>query len=263
MATVGNDEITVRELSLELQNIPSSDPQAQKALERQALDVIINRKAFANAARKQGIDNSPEFQLARQRAEETLLAQALQRQLLAKVARPTREEAEKYVGSHPHSYAERKIFIVDQVQFPRDAKPEVLKAVGSMKTLQDIEQYFLANGIDHRRVPGSFDTRGAPTQLVEQITRLPASGIFVLPSAQMFVANQIRETRVVPFTGEEAIKQAQQILMNERVNGEVKKQVEQIRAAAGAVKYKPGYGPPQAAAAQAPAAQAQQQKPAD
>lgn len=250
VAKIGDDEITVRELRMEMQGVSMSTPEALKNAERQALDGIITRKLLANEARRQGLDDRPEFQLVRQRVEATLLAQMLQREIASKVGKPTREEAERYLASNPHSFAQRKVFIVDQVQFPSSIKPEAMRELSAMKSLQDIEQYLLANGIEYRRVPGSVDSRGAPRQMIEQIVRLPANSVFIIPSGQMFFANQIKETRLVPFVGEQAVEQAQQILMNERIGEELRKRVAMLRKSAGNPQYKAGFGPP----APAPAA---------
>lgn len=242
VATVGGDEVTLRELNMELQTIPpSNNPEVAKASEQAALNVIINRKILAKAARDQKLGESAQFQLAKRRADELMLAQALQSDISSKVRRPTRDETQRYIDQHPHSFAQRKIFSVDQIEFSRNINPSITKAMVPQRTLQDVEQILLKNGIEYRRLPGSIDARGAHPQFIDQISKLPPNALFIVQNRDKLVAHQIREARVTPFTGEPAIQMAQQILRKQRVDEELQRRGEQIRKAAGEIKYKKGY----------------------
>ena len=77
VATVGDREITRRELEAEIQGSTATTPAAQKAERQAALQRIMQRVALANAARDRGIDKDPSFALLRQRAEDALLVAAL------------------------------------------------------------------------------------------------------------------------------------------------------------------------------------------
>lgn len=254
VAQVGGDEITMRELNVELRGAQLRSPEELKRAEIAALDAIVNRKILAAAARKQGVGDSADFQLTRQRAEEILLAEALQSQMGQKVARPSREEAEKYVATHPEIFAARKLYVIDQIQFGRPENPASLKEFEPLKSLDEVEQKLLRDNVEYRRVPSSIDARNAPAAMMKQIASLPANEVFLIPTGNTILVNQIKSARTIPFTGEPAIAFAQQVLASERVNGSVIKQLEAIRKAAGTVNYKKGYNAPGAAAAPAQAA---------
>lgn len=251
VATIGNDEITLRELNAELQGVRLPTAEALKAAEREALEVIINRKILANAAREQGLDDTAEFQLRERRTREVLLAEALQQQFASKVARPTREEAEQYIASHPNIFEQRKFYVLDQIQFARPANVHDLQAFKPLKTMDEVEQKLLSQGIEYRRLPASVDAVGTNPQMVTAIAELPQNEVFLVPSGNLIMVNQVKEARVIPFTGEPAIAYAQQLLYNEKAGKTLMKQLEGVRKAAGEVTYKKGYGKPANAPAKA------------
>src|SRR5215469_14989534 len=137
VATVNGQEITVRELNAELSQVNVTDPKLRKAAEQYALRAIIARKILAQTARAQGLDKTPEFAIQRDRATEALLAQALAAKVAASVPAPTPEEAQNLITAHPNSFAERKIFTVDQI---RTAGPLDQAVVAALKPLNTLDQ---------------------------------------------------------------------------------------------------------------------------
>ena len=81
VATVNGEEITMRDLNLEMAGANIPDPKAMKAAQEQTLQKMIERKVLAQNAKTQGLDKSPDYALQQNRATEALLAQALQTKL--------------------------------------------------------------------------------------------------------------------------------------------------------------------------------------
>ena len=245
VAVVGGEEITVRELNQELGGMNTSDAQVMEAAEEAALNAIINRKLLAKAAREQGLEESAEFQLSQRRAEEVMLAQAMQRQVAQQVARPTREEAEAYMAAHPNIFAERKIYRLDQIQFAKEGGREVIERIKDLDSMNEVEQSLLGSGVRHTRAPATLDARSTPPELVAQIAQLPPNELFLVPGGNAVMVNQVLETQVEPFTGEDAIAHAQRLIFQERVGEALKKQLDDERKAAGQIQYNRNYGPEQ------------------
>src|SRR5271165_576732 len=128
VANVDGREVTLRELNAEMGTATYPDPKARKAAEQVALRNIVARIILADAARAQGLDKTPDFALQKQRAIDTVLAQALQQKLISTVPQPTKEEAQSYISAHPDIFLERKVFVVDQIRMPR-VPLQVLKAL--------------------------------------------------------------------------------------------------------------------------------------
>ena len=243
VAKVGSDEITQRELNAELNGFSSQDAAITKNAENAAINAIANRKLFADAGRKGGLEKSAYYQLARQRADELLLAQAYEQQIVSKLPQPTTDEAEQYVKDHPNNFADRKIFLVDQIQIAKDTDPQLLRKITPLHSMDDIEQVLLSSGTDYVRAPSAIDARATPAEAVDQILRLPPNEPFVLPLNGALTINHVTDSKPVPFTGPDATEVARKIIFSQRVSKAIDQALSQLRKSAGGIHYQAGYGP--------------------
>ena len=103
-----------------------------------------------------------------------------------------------------------------------------------------------------------LDTLNAPEDLTKTLANLPPNEIFIFPRGNAVFVNQIRDNRVMPFTGDRAINYAMAGLKSLRTQEALAKQLEAIRKAGeGEITYNDKYKPVKAAAKPAaPAAKA-------
>jgi EpsD family peptidyl-prolyl cis-trans isomerase len=247
VANVDGREITLRELSAEMGAASFPDPKTRKAAEQVALRNIVARIVLADAARKQGLDKTPDFALQKQRAIDTVLAQALQQKLIAAVPQPTKDEAQSFISSHPDTFLERKVFLVDQIRMPR-VPVEVLKTLEPLKTMEEIEAALTKDNIPHQRADATLDAVGADPRLVDFILKLPANEVFVLPSNDGLLVNRVKDTKVVPFTGDVATQYATKWLARQRTQESVSRAFNgYLAAAAPKIQFNKDYAPPKPA----------------
>src|SRR5579859_542334 len=255
VATVDGREVTLRELNAEMGSATFPDPKARKVAEQQALRNIVARIVLANTARQQGLDKTPDFALQKQRAIDTVLAQQLQQKLIAAVPQPSKEEAQNYIAAHPDTFLERKVFVVDQIRMPR-VPVEVLKALEPLKTMEEIEVVLNKDNIPHQRADATLDAVGADPRLVDFILKLPANEVFVLPANDGLLVNRVKETKVIPFTGDAATQFATKWLTRQRTQESVSRSFNQLLSASSSkIQFNKDYAPPKPVktAAQAPA----------
>lgn len=264
VATVKGKEVTSVELNNEMNGFQAPNAQIRKAAEIQALNQILVRKVLAQAAEKAGIAKTPAFAQQEQRLHETLLIQDWQAQLTKAVPPPSHEEVEKFVADHPDMYAQRKIFEVDQLRFPRPNNPEVIKGLQPLKTLEAVAALMTANKVPFRTGRSEVDALALDPSVVDQIVKLPPGEVFIVPANNLLVANHIVSTRVEPIVGEAATQHATAFLKNLRTQEAVRKQFGTVLAAGKKdIVYSKAYQPPpEAKAAAAPAAGARPAAPA-
>lgn len=245
VANVAGQEITASELNLEMAGVPRpTDQKAQKALEAAALRSIVARKLTAAAAREQKLDATPEFAMQRSRTEDYALINALETKLAAAVPAPSQEEAERFVAEHPDSFAQRKIFLVDQLGVP-NAPPAVVKAMEPLKTLPAIAALLESRKVPFQRASGAVDALATDAAMVQRIAALPPGEPFVITNGGGVVVNQVRGTRVEPITGPQAITAAQAMLKQQRTQQIVGRQLAKIVAdGEKSVTYNAAYTPP-------------------
>ncbi len=243
VATVDGEEITAAELKMELGGATAPNPQAQKQLEQSALRAIVNRRLLASAAKKQKIDETPVYAMQQRKADEMTLIGAMEQKLAAAVPTPSQEEVDRYVAEHPDSYAQRKIFTVEQVVVPSISQA-ALKQMQPLTSLEQIEVLLDRNKIPHRRATGALDGAMGQADEFARIAALPAGEVFVVPAATGVLVNQIRGTRIEPLVGAAATTAARAVMKAQQTQELVRKQLQEIiTAGAPVVKYNATYAP--------------------
>ena len=249
-ATVGDQEITVRDLRAELQGLDTPDPVMRKRAEQGALQNMVNRKILAQAAQKQKIDQTPEFALQKQRAIETLLVQTMENKIVSQVPAVTKEEASRFVASHPDTFEQRKIFVLDQVKMARPSDPNLLKEFQPLKTMEAVVALLTEKKIPFERGTGNLDTVGIDPRMTDAIVKLPSGEIFVVPQNNLLLVNVVRETKIQPFTGDPAVNYATLLLKRMHTQEAVERQMGGlVKTGQATVKYNKTYAPPVAPAA--------------
>lgn len=249
-ATVDGQEITQKQIDTELAGVRlGADPHALETARRQALQSIVVRKLLAKAARDQGLDKTPEFAMREQAQNETILAQTLEAKLVNEVPQPSADDAQDFMRKYPDTFAERKIFSVDQIRFAPPAGSKVLHEIEPLNTLDDIAAVLTREKIPFQRSVEQVDAVGNDPNAVAQIAKLPANAVFILPSRAGASANQIKDMKVEPFTGDAASKYATQLILMQRRREALQRYVGQVMAkanASSAVVFSKTYQPPKA-----------------
>jgi len=254
VATWNGKEVTVRDLDAEIGDYRTTDTKTRKAVEQAALNQILARKIVAQAAIDQGLDKTPDFAIQKQKAVENLLAQRMQAKIAADVPKPTREEAVAFVAANPNIFADRKIFILDQIRMGRPKDPSVLKALEPLKTMDSVETQLTQDHIPFQNAGATLDAVGADPKLIDQIMKLPPDEIFIVPDKGGLLVNQIKDTRTVPFTGDAATDYALNLLTRQRQQDAVSRELHEIIGkASGSVKVNKDYAPSPQGAAPPPA----------
>ncbi len=263
VARVAGEDVTVGELNAELVGARLSPDTDRGRIERMAVQSIVERKLLANEAKTLKLNENPAYLLQQRRTDELLLVQMLRDKIASEVPRPSRSEAETYVREHPTLFGNRRLYILDQIQFPASADPEMIKKISETNTLDELEQLLIQSGVEYRRAPASLDTVTAPVEIASRLTELPAGEVFVVRQGPAFIANRIVETRTTPFSGEKAIEFAQNRLRAERVQDRLKQEAKKVNdKGKNLVTYQDKYKPlpaktAPAAATPAPASGAQ------
>jgi EpsD family peptidyl-prolyl cis-trans isomerase len=243
-ATVGDQEITMRDLSAEMNSAQISDPKVMKQAQQAALRNIVGRTVLAKAAIDQGIDKTPDFAIAKKRLVDGLLVQSLQNKIAAQAPPVTKDEADRFVVAHPDLFSARKIFAIDYIRMPRPADPAIVKALEPLKTLEQVDAQLTAEKIPHQRATGNLDSLGADPHMIEALIKLPAGELFVLPVGNALLVNQIKDTKIVPFEGPQASDFAQKYLAKQRVQEAVNREFNAIiTKAAPSVRFNKDFAP--------------------
>jgi EpsD family peptidyl-prolyl cis-trans isomerase len=244
VATVDGQEITLRDLRAELAGAAISNPKARKAAEQAALLAVARRVVLANAAKAQGVDREPSYVIAKQRADDLVLIQELQRKIARSVPAPSRDEAELYIADHPDVFAQRKVFTVEQIRIGSSKNPKLFDELKALNNLDDIAALLNRENTTFVRGMATIDAVGQDPKIVEGLLKLPPNEVFLMAQNGGAVAGQIHKATVVPFAGEPAINYALWVLKQQREKEAVTRTIGQILAKANSnVKFNKNYAP--------------------
>jgi EpsD family peptidyl-prolyl cis-trans isomerase len=232
VAVVGDREITLRELQSEMAGSTAATPAAEKAQQEIALNRIIQRVILANAAKKQGLDKDPSYALLKQRADEMLLAQMLEKKLETSVPPPTKEEVEQFQQTNPNLFAERKILDVEQIRLAHDSNPDFIAKFKPLKTMDQVADFLNQSHIPFQRGTNTMDAVGQNPKLLDAILALPPHEVFVLSTPTEVFVNEIQDVRTQPFEGDAATKYAVNYLKSQHLRDAVSKQLGRLIASA-------------------------------
>lgn len=252
VATVDGTEITQSELNAEIGDRRAPNAEQQKQLQAAVLNQMIARVLLADAAKAQGLDDTPEAAMAKRRAEQVALIQLLERKLGAATPQVSAEEVTQFIADNPELFANRRIYIVDQIIVP-SPPPALLKSLRELEDFEAIKTEIAKYRLSTSTAVGSVDALAVPPQFAKQIAALPATGVFITPERGMVRVNHIRESQVSPVSGDAAEALAKNMLIQRRRGQQVQDAIGKIlKDGRAKVKFNPAFQP----AAEKPAGQA-------
>lgn len=252
-ATVNGEEITTTDIEAELAGASAATPEQQKQLQRMALDRIVVRTILAQEAREQGVDKGPEAAVLERKAKQIALVESLQRKLRGSVPQPGADEVSAFISSNPGMFAQRRVYVVDQIIVPR-ADVALVRALEPVKSLPEAKSVLAARRAQSSETVGVIDSLQMPPQAAQQIAALPPSEVFIIPSNGGLRINQIRSSQLNPVTGEAANAVAREMLQRQRLQSSMEQSLSKVvDAGRKSVKYNDAFAPPPAPAAGAKA----------
>lgn len=253
-ANVDGEEITTTDLDSELNGATAPTPEAQKALQRMALENIVNRTLLAQAAVKEGLDKGPEYAVLERKARQAALVELLQRKLRGTIPQPADEEIDNFIAENPAMFANRKVFVVDQIVVPQ-ATQELAKALQPVKSMAEAQAVLQQRNIKANNTVGVIDALTIPPPAAAQIAALPPGEVFIIPAGGGLRINTIRSTQTDPITGDQARGIARELLARQRTQTALQNALgERIKAGQAKVKYNEAFAPPKAPAQTKPPA---------
>jgi hypothetical protein len=120
-------------------------------------------------------------------------------------------------------------------------KPDQLKA---LKTLEDVKALFDAQAIPHRENVATIDTLNTDPRMIDQIDKLPAGEVFIVPQQGALMFNRIASSKSLPIQGDMAVNYALGVLRNQKAQALVRTQMIALRSGAEkSITYNPAYKP--------------------
>jgi len=240
IAEVNGEGISLAELNAELDAAKVPESVDRTRLGHQILSRIIDRKLLAQAAAKQGLDESAEFAVRRQKLRDELLITLLTQYEANVLSNPSPLELEKYMASRPAMFDERAVLSLNQIQFDPPTNTAALAPLQDDRSLEQVAATLTGLGIPFERSAAKFDTATLPPELMAKIQKLGPGEPFVLPSAGRILVSTIVAREAAPVAPEQQGNIAKEAFRAQKAGDAMRTRLRELRAKA-KVEYQPGY----------------------
>jgi hypothetical protein len=242
VATINDQAITVGDVKAEQGGAPPpTNAQAASAMNRAAVQSIVNRELMARAAEAEKIDQTPGFKSESARAADGAKAAALARQVIGKVPPPSDATIQKFITDNPRAFAERKFLVFDQLQLMGPMPPE---PADLPKTLEAYQAFFDKAGVAYQRRVDTVASGAADPKILQSLMSMAPNVAFEVNNGRQITVNQLIQVRPAPLTGAGAKAIARSYLANQAAEAAAKQYLDGLRTDAKTkIKYEPGYEP--------------------
>jgi len=253
-AKVNSDEITVHQINAVLARTPNVPPEAADRAKREILERLVEQRVAVQQAILRKLDRSPTVQPALEAARSEILARAYFEHIGSTQPKPSDEDAKKYYADHPALFAQRRVFVVEEVVLEADeaVARELRQRAASSRSLKDIALWLQSQGV---RFASNGGVRAAEQIPLEVLPKLHAAGdgaIVIHETGRNRQLIRVVTSKSEPVDEGTALPRILQFLANSRTREAIAAEMKQLMAGAN-IAYVGEFAPDAAEAAKAKA----------
>lgn len=233
---VNGDEITVHQINNELQRA-NVQPGQQEVAGKQIAQALVDRQILVQEALKTKLDRNPQVMQAIENAKTQILAQAYLENKVSSLAKPTSAEITDYRTKHADIFANRKIYITDELVFTVETSnsAELQSLSKSAKSLKDVTQWLNAHQIKYALTRAAHAAETMPPPLLTKFSQM-AIGEVIFINANgtngRTMAASLSEVKEVPISEKDSKPLIERILSEQKRKDTAEAEMKRLRGAA-------------------------------
>jgi len=234
VARVNSDEITVHQINSVLARTPNIAPETAEKAKREILERLIDQQLAKQQAVLKNLERSPRVQQALEAAKSEILARAYLDQVAAALPLPTAEETKKYYLDHPGLFAQRRVYVLEEIAttLNDDAARELRARAGKSRSLKELADWLQAQGIPFVPNRGVRAAEQLPLDMVPKLQGAKEGDVLFLESGENRQVIRVVAARSEPVDEAAAAPRIQQFLSNQRRNEAIANEMKQLKAGA-------------------------------
>jgi EpsD family peptidyl-prolyl cis-trans isomerase len=232
-ARVNSDEITVHQINHVLSRTPSVSPELADRVKTEILNRLIDQQLARQQAIEKKLDRSPGVQQALEAARNEILARAYTEQIAAAQPRPTAEETKRYYDEHPELFAQRRVYVLEEMNFMSD--PPVgaqLRERAKSGSMPDIAEWLKTKEIRYTANRGVRAAEQLPLEVLPKLQGAKSGEIVVVENGASHHVIRVAAAKLEPVDEKTATPRIQQYLANRRAREAIDNELKQLKAGA-------------------------------
>jgi peptidyl-prolyl cis-trans isomerase C len=201
---------------------------------------LVNRKLLANQARLEALDKDPGYLAISARTQEMVLVEQLLTKWRTALPMPRRGDLKLFIDGNPQMFAERIIYLVDEVETDRRGVDD--KALASLRSMEAMTEYLRENDHPFRRGSATIDTLTTGPFSARRVAGLAPGEPLVSTRGTTLVIRWVVRRTAAPLTGEQALRLAIVLVQRTAFQRVLQQNIESLRAAA-TITYPPSPAP--------------------
>ena len=243
VAVVGGHEITAHDLSVEAAASAGPGAIRKPRVRLQLLNTLVSRTILSDEAIAEGLDRSADFAARRRRAAEIMLVDALKARIAADVPAPTQAEADAFAAGHPEMFADRRMYVVDELRISLPADRAALSALAPLKTMAEVQARLDADHLAYERGVVTLDALAIEPRWALRLAAQSTGEIDVLSAGDSLLIFQVRDRWPAPVNGQSARSIATDLLRRERTRAMVDARLSRVlEKGLASARFNPAYG---------------------
>lgn len=237
-AKVDGTEISVHQINYVMtrSKLNADTPEAAQALRKQVLEKLVDQQVLVQKALEDKMDRTPDVQMAMEAARRDVLADAYLQKASVPGTKADDDQIRKYYTDRPELFSQRRIFQLQEVNYPASAPAEVQAEVKSMvesgRPLDDALKTLTARGVEFARQDSQRAAEQISLELLPRLNRLQAGQGAVIGNGKVMSLVYVKSYQQAPVSREAAAPRIAQFLTNQNLSQNVSEVVKNLRSKA-------------------------------
>ena len=227
---VNGDEITIHQLNAELQRA-NVQPAQQELAGKQITKSLVDRQILVQQAITDKLDRNPNVMQAIESAKAQILAQAYIEGKIASIANPTETEISDYRAKHPEIFANRKVYIMEELSFivtPENVK-DLKPLSDSAKTLEDVTTWLDSHQVKYGRTKSAHAAETVPGELLNKFSKMVIGDLIFINANGRTVVGRLVEVKDVPISEKDSKPLIQRIILSQKRKDVAEAELKRLR----------------------------------
>jgi EpsD family peptidyl-prolyl cis-trans isomerase len=233
-ARVNSEEITVHQVNNVLARNPNLSPELGARAKREIVERLIDQELAKQQAIEKKLDRSPAVVRAIEAAKDEILARAYLQQLAAALEKPTAEEIRKYYAEHPELFAQRRLYVLEEIALARKEgiAAELRQRAAKARSMQEIGEWLKSREIQYAVNRGERAAEQVPLEMLPQLNEMKDGEIEVVELGERVNVIRVVATKPAPMDEASAAPRIEQFLAARRSNELIAEEMKRLKGEA-------------------------------
>jgi len=233
IVSVNGEDITFLQLNNELQRAKVK-PEQQTQAEKQIVAKLVDRQILVQASIKDKLDRNPQVLQAIENAKMQILAQSYLENKASSATKPTDLEINDYRNKHPEIFADRKVYVMEQVVFTENASlSNELEALSdTAKTIDEVTKWLTEHQMQYAQAKEAHAAESLPQELLSKISKMAIGEIIFFKTNQRIMVSKMIDIVNKPISEADAKPIIERILLAEKRKQFAEAEINRLRKAA-------------------------------